>query len=161
MLNEQLGALLRAFFVDEPRVVGSLFRDTGALGTFYARIQIATALGLISAAEHDDLDQIRQIRNHIAHFSRIEVTFEDEKLKQKSARLKPHSPKVDDLLVAMDLRVQGTSETETRLFTTCMILLFTMIYRRDHLTKHQQKPEPVMEEALRAALTEASTNSGT
>ena len=46
-----------------------LFRGYGPLSTFSSRIDIAYALGLISAEIHQELTKIRNIRNLFAHFS--------------------------------------------------------------------------------------------
>jgi hypothetical protein len=48
-LDERLGDLLRAFFVDDATVADGLLDGIGALATFSARIDLAFLLGLISA----------------------------------------------------------------------------------------------------------------
>jgi hypothetical protein len=56
-----------------------LFAGYGPLASFYAKIDIAYALGLISNALRRDLHAIRQIRNHFAH-ALDPVDFEDPAL---------------------------------------------------------------------------------
>jgi hypothetical protein len=44
-----------------------LLRQSGPAGSFSARIQLASAVGLISDPTRDDLDVVREIGNHFAH----------------------------------------------------------------------------------------------
>ncbi len=58
-----------------------LFDGLGApLGSFSSRIVMASALGITSREETEDLDTIRNIRNAFAH-SAIHMTFESEEVK--------------------------------------------------------------------------------
>ena len=69
MVDDALGALLRAFFINHETVTQNLLTLPGApLSTFSSRIQAARALGLISEEIHRDLHLVRRIRNTAAHF---------------------------------------------------------------------------------------------
>jgi mannitol operon repressor len=67
-LDEQLRALLEAFFLDDPKRIPEMFEAaTGPFSTFSGRIQTAYALGFLAPSELRDLDLIRKIRNEFAH----------------------------------------------------------------------------------------------
>lgn len=71
MIDELLGALLRAYFDDERGIVDDLLEGAHApLGVFSARIKLLRALSLISDEMYRDLESIREIRNLAAHFDR-------------------------------------------------------------------------------------------
>jgi DNA-binding MltR family transcriptional regulator len=66
VLDEILSQFIRSFLIDSPDAV-QLLSDSGPLGTFRARIDLAFALGLISKRIQRDLHLIRKIRNDFAH----------------------------------------------------------------------------------------------
>lgn len=76
-LDELLGELLREFFVDDPANDKKLFKVTGALATFSAKIDIAYRLGLISVRECEIIRDIKSIRDGFAH-KLSGVSFEDQ-----------------------------------------------------------------------------------
>jgi DNA-binding MltR family transcriptional regulator len=80
ILEEGLDALLTAGFVEEKIVakasIGPLFAAGGPLGSFWAKIQLAHALGLLSSDTHHDLESVRRLRNRFAHY-RESVSFSD------------------------------------------------------------------------------------
>jgi hypothetical protein len=55
-LNRRLETLLKAFFLHDRKSVDKLFAESRPLGTFYSRIEMAGALGLISDDERRDLN---------------------------------------------------------------------------------------------------------
>jgi len=65
MLEAQLEQLLRKSMIEKPP--NELFSTYGPLSTFAAKIDISTAMGLISKSERSDLHRIRKIRNIFAH----------------------------------------------------------------------------------------------
>src|SRR5215813_10245411 len=87
-LNRRLEILLKAFLLHDRK----LFDEPGPLCTFFSRIEMAAALGLITSDEHEDLNLIRKIRNHIAHHALDalgrDFSFEDEKTRSRCDRLK-------------------------------------------------------------------------
>lgn len=71
ILDEMLGAVLRAYFVHDEELAKEIFQlPNAALSTFSSRIRICRALGLITDAFFRDLERIRTIRNQAAHFDR-------------------------------------------------------------------------------------------
>lgn len=71
LIDEVLEVLLRSKLESEPRivreVVNPLFITNGPLSSFWARIQLSYALGLINRGTYDDLEIIRNLRNSFAH----------------------------------------------------------------------------------------------
>jgi DNA-binding MltR family transcriptional regulator len=65
-LEEQLGALLQRFLIED-KTVEDLFGVDQPLGTFGSKTKLAYCLGLISVNEFKDLEAIRWIRNQFAH----------------------------------------------------------------------------------------------
>lgn len=102
-LEEQLKQVLLSFFVDGA-AQDSLFEGGNApLGTFSARTSMCHALGLISKQEHDDLHQLRRIRNDFAHS--IHTTFETQSVMNRCKTLKAkandyHSPTLGEVVVS-------------------------------------------------------------
>jgi hypothetical protein len=66
-LDDALEAMLRAFLVDEQKVVDDLLRPEGDLGKFSTRIKVAYCLGLVAPDERHDMNLIGKIRNRFAH----------------------------------------------------------------------------------------------
>lgn len=66
-LEDELGRLLRAYFVDDKKTCDVLLGINGPLGTFAGRIHTCFALGLISERDRHNLTTIKDIRNRAAH----------------------------------------------------------------------------------------------
>ena len=62
------------------------FRHDSGMGTFSARINLAFYMQLIDGTTRGQLNDIRQIRNAVAHTSR-RVTFDDEPLRNAARRI--------------------------------------------------------------------------
>ena len=62
-----LGLLLRAFLVDDIKIVDQMLTNDGPLASFSARIKAAYCLGLISKPSHDKIHLLRSMRNDAAH----------------------------------------------------------------------------------------------
>jgi len=90
-LDELLKNLIANFLVDDKKAVEKLLDSKKAphapLSTFSARITAAYCLGLIDEVQYNDLNTIRQIRNHFAHslhglnFNSVTIVKEVNKLK--------------------------------------------------------------------------------
>lgn len=80
-LDEALELLLRSQMQEEASIVKSsvqpLFTGIGPLKSFWAKTELARALGLIADYEYEDLTSVRTLRNHFAH-SYIHASFDDE-----------------------------------------------------------------------------------
>jgi hypothetical protein len=68
-----------------------LFQGYGPLSTMAAKVDIAFALGLMSARDHADMQVIRKIRNEFAH-SRAVTGFEEEIVAIVARLGKPKKP---------------------------------------------------------------------
>ena len=90
MLDDAIEVLLKAHFLDKPKVVKSIIGPDRPIGTFSSRIKVAYILGLLEESEFLDLELIRKIRNDCAH-SRSDVDFSAAPHKDRIAEL--HSPK--------------------------------------------------------------------
>ncbi|NHF74194.1 transcriptional regulator [Paracoccus xiamenensis] len=78
MLDDVLTRLLQARLIEGTSSRDMLRGRNAPLGTFYAKITAAHALGLISDTWHAELNLLREIRNIFAHS--IFSTFNDEKV---------------------------------------------------------------------------------
>lgn len=82
LIGQHLPALAKA----EKKDWDVAFRHDGPLGTFSACIDMAFLLGLIDERLRGQLDDLRHMRNAVAHTKRA-VTFEDQELKNVALRL--------------------------------------------------------------------------
>jgi hypothetical protein len=74
-LDSYLEECIKFFLVDDP-YIEKLFKGTSPLSTFSSRIDMAFALGLITEEIKKNLDYIRKIRNHFAHYPTV-TSFTD------------------------------------------------------------------------------------
>lgn len=81
-VDDALTAYLKSRLRDEKRIVDSIFRPDGPLGSFSARIKAAYLLGIITATLYSDLEIMRGIRNDFAHVRRS-VRFKDQSIKDR------------------------------------------------------------------------------
>ncbi len=84
MLETRVEQLLRQVLVQGTE--HDLFVAYGPLGSFAAKINMAAALGLISATEQRELHGVRRIRNDLAH-ELDQVSFDKEPVKAHLAAL--------------------------------------------------------------------------
>jgi hypothetical protein len=64
-----------------------LLTGYGPVSTFSARIRVARALAWISGDVHDDLDQVRLIRNEFSHNPDHELSFSDQSIADRCCEL--------------------------------------------------------------------------
>ena len=84
--EDRLTLAIRERLVDDPRVVNPLFKGTGPLATFSAKIDLAYLLGIYGAPQRSILHAIRNIRNEFAH-NLTPLTFESQKISAMCATL--------------------------------------------------------------------------
>jgi DNA-binding MltR family transcriptional regulator len=72
------------------KVVSKLFGPTGPIATFSQRILVATAFGLIERNDQEQLDLIREVRNHFAH-DPLSTSFLDAEIQAKTCKLRFYS----------------------------------------------------------------------
>lgn len=91
--EDSLGELLRVFMRDHVASKDLLEGFNAPLGTFSSRIKAAIALGLISADQFTDLENLRKIRNQFSH-TWEDISFNDQRIKDRIRNLSYSS--VDD-----------------------------------------------------------------
>jgi DNA-binding MltR family transcriptional regulator len=97
-LDDEVELLLRDAFLkpDEAikKCIDPLLKGGNApLGSFWAKIKVACAMGLISPTLHDALDKVRELRNAFAHKAGP-VSLSDERVAPILNRLEEHVQKV-------------------------------------------------------------------
>ena len=105
--SDRAAAVLAGSFVDEftrkfirsrmvdDKISDELLYGYGPLANFGARINTLYAFGFINKSARDDLDVIRQIRNHFAHHPE-QTSFEGEEVIRLCGKLSTARPFVDD-----------------------------------------------------------------
>ena len=146
-LDEQLAALLRAFFVDDQRTVDQMLEDTGAISAFGARIELAFLLGLISARERNMLNLIRKIRNDFAHNSRI-VSFSQSPIKDRCLEL-------DATKILGSEELGDPRKPEGKFVAASSFLLLVLVHRREHLQRRAEA-ESISEDYIASMIKEHS-----
>lgn len=66
-VEEELQASIESFLSKEKKAWERLFRKSGPLSSFSAKIDLALLLGIVSAVIASDLHIIRDVRNEFAH----------------------------------------------------------------------------------------------
>jgi hypothetical protein len=127
-VDNVLESMLRAFFVDDAKVVNELLKPAGAAGTLSARIDLAYCMGLMGKREYKDLGIIRRIRNEFAHLDRP-VSFRMQGAKSLCQQLV--TPKV--------LGMEGYSNRD-RFITTVVVTAVRLLSTAMPL-KHRVVPE--------------------
>jgi DNA-binding MltR family transcriptional regulator len=103
MLDEILALYIQSRLVDNPKVINDLIRESGPIGTFSARINLAYGMGLLTEDQFADLHTIREMRNAAAHSS-IPIGFDVDSIRDKAMclrlflRIPPISPLPGKLL---------------------------------------------------------------
>jgi hypothetical protein len=85
-VDDALTGLLKAYLVQEPKVIKEMFQRMAPLSTFSSRIKAAYLVGLIDKHQYDNLETIRDIRNDFAH-SRANLTFQNESIRARCGNL--------------------------------------------------------------------------
>jgi hypothetical protein len=92
-LEDALESALRSSLVDfQPRknssVHDEMFRDSGALGSFGAKINLGLMIGLYSEEAWSDLSIIKNVRNSFAHVVEKASDFKADKIRSLCNNLK-------------------------------------------------------------------------
>ena len=119
----------------EPESTAPLLERDGALATFFAKIHLAFAMGLISKVDVGDLEIIRRVRNVFAH-SVLPLDFADDTIEKEVRKLALYKPPyTDEVWTQLALSYPGMSQTRTAFLASCMLLVVKM------LTVHVNKAE--------------------
>jgi hypothetical protein len=81
-LDDCLMAFVKARLLDDRKTCEFLFAGNGPLEFFYPRLNLAFALGWISADVRQEMNTLREIRNDFGHF-REPLTFDDKAIRDK------------------------------------------------------------------------------
>jgi len=149
-LDEQLAALLRAFFVDDQKTVDQLLEDTGAIAGFGVRIELAFLLGLISARERRMLNLIRKIRNDFAHNSKS-ASFSQSPIKDWCLEL-------DARQTVESEKLSQHSEPVRKFIAAFSFLLLVLVDRREHLRRCDEA-ESISEDHIASIIKECEGES--
>lgn len=78
-LEEAIRSIMRN---DQPTVANELFRPSGPLGSFRAKIDLGYMIGLLSNEAYKDLSNLKNIRNYFAHDLEMD-SFDSAKIKDR------------------------------------------------------------------------------
>jgi mannitol operon repressor len=124
VIDQQLGDILRSFFVSGKNAEDLLEGGTAPLGTFSARIKAAYALGLIDGFELKECDLIRKIRNEFAHG--IHGTrFTDSKIAALCGRLQTNMP-------------PGVVDPRSKFIVAVVLTTMRLTYRAERVAKEKR-----------------------
>ena len=88
LISVLLQELLAKKFLSDSRIGNILFNQPGSsLSSFYSKIELSFAMGLISDDEYHDLQIVRKVRNQFAH-SFDELHFSTEVIAKEITKLK-------------------------------------------------------------------------
>jgi hypothetical protein len=85
LVEESLGALLRARLQPDDDLLNEMLRSSGPLGPFSVKINMAYLMGLYSKTANKELDTIRGIRNQFAHYTNR--SFEYDRIRERANNL--------------------------------------------------------------------------
>jgi hypothetical protein len=120
LLESALESALRTKLISNPpkESLNNLFGLNRILSTFWAKTEIAFALGLIGPQTRKDLDRVRTIRNAFAHAKGI-ITFETQAIATECRQLKFSGR---DLFKGY--KPPSTAEDKYRITATILMQLF-------------------------------------
>ena len=96
IIEARLRQALEQQFQRNDKVEQEMFRSTGPLGSFSAKIKLAFLMGIINEETYRDLNTIKEVRNRFAHL--VEVThFDSSNIKSLTDRLSLIGKHFEDL----------------------------------------------------------------
>jgi len=119
------------YFVDDASLSSLVEGGSAPLVSFSARITTCYALGLIRKIEHDDLHQIRRIRNDFAHNIYTSFETQSEVDRCKAFGTKAHDCKSDAL---GDVVVPPSGQ-----FNTAATFLVLNLVNRPHYVRRERR----------------------
>jgi DNA-binding MltR family transcriptional regulator len=87
IIERRLTQQIEARLHKHPKIHKQLFRTSGPLGSFSAKIDLAHILGILSAEAHRDLVTTKDIRNAFAHYLDI-TNFKSQRIRDLCFNLK-------------------------------------------------------------------------
>ena len=146
-VEEHLAIALKARLHQDGELITTMFRSSGPLGSFSAKINLAFLIGFCSQKARKDLDTIREIRNVFAH-NVLTTDFTSQRVRDLANNLtfgESHritiSPVDDDgkdmaPLVIFD---QKPTTPRARFIRACQMFMFIFTMSKD---SHPAPPKP-------------------
>lgn len=130
-LDDVLGKMLEAYFIDNSKVTHHILEYPGALCNFAVRADLAYCLGLLPEQTYNDIMLIRKIRNHFGH-SHQPVDFENEEIACICQKLHFANLTLQSFPAKVSFRDR---------FEIATIMIINTILLRALNTKHAEIPE--------------------
>ena len=89
LVEEHLASVIKGFLHQNIKITNDMFRGSGPLGSFSAKINLAFLIGIFSHECHKELETIKEIRNRFAHDLTIKG-FDDQRIKDLTNNLTRH-----------------------------------------------------------------------
>ncbi|MFZ5733645.1 MAG: MltR family transcriptional regulator [Pseudomonadota bacterium] len=83
LVEARLTSALQACLYEDRKIIDDFFRNSGPLGSFSAKTDLALLMGRLSPDAHKDLVTLRKIRNRFAH--ELGASFEEQSIRDLSA----------------------------------------------------------------------------
>jgi DNA-binding MltR family transcriptional regulator len=131
-LEEQLKQILSAFMVDDAKSDELLDGAHAPLSSFSSRITACYALGLISEAEHHDLNLLRKIRNDFAHD--IHASFDTQSVVDRCKLLKLKAEDYSSEKLG-NVRIEPNGQFQT----AAVALIMNFINRPHYVSKERRQ----------------------
>jgi DNA-binding MltR family transcriptional regulator len=140
-LDEELKNLLEKTLVDEPKVVERLLGQSGPLGDFSSKIDLAFGMGIIKAESHWGLHIVRKIRNDFAHVQAMR-SFADAGTAERCRELIKLNPYADE-------------KDPRKIFTRACMSILAELHAKVEQAEHQEVSKGPTIESLRSVLENA------
>jgi hypothetical protein len=96
MVDDKLERALRHRLHENKKIEEQVFRNSGPLGSFAAKIDLGLLVGLYSEQSHRDLSYLRQVRNVFAHEIHIE-SFDNQRVQALCNNIKVVETHIRDI----------------------------------------------------------------
>jgi len=130
-LDDVLGKLLEAYFIDNSKTIRYILEYPGALCNFAVRADLAYCLGLLPEQTYNDIILIRKIRNRFGH-SHHPVNFENEEIAGLCQKLYFANLSLQTLSVKVSARDK---------FEVAVIMVSNTILMKALAIKHAKTPK--------------------
>jgi DNA-binding MltR family transcriptional regulator len=135
LVEARLKEALESRFQRDPKIESEMFRSSGPLGSFSAKIKLAFLIGALTPEAYKELDRLKDVRNKFAHhldikdfqsqrvsdlcnnFSLIEKHFQEE-MPPNVDLPNPHDV---NLVIAIKLRNKKLKQARWRYLMTAML----------------------------------------
>jgi len=148
IVEARLEDALKTKFQRDAAIEKEMFRTSGPLGSFSAKIKLAFLIGLISKEAYNDLDIFKDIRNRFAHWVDVE-SFKSSNIKSLTDRLRLIEKHFEETkeptfknVHKVDLIFNMPNLAETLLDPRWRYLMTAMLFGTAFMFPHGDKPLP-------------------